>query len=167
MVPARPGAPAAEEDDDDAWRRLLRPAAAPATPIARANDMHDDSEDMFDDGDAQMAAVSATLADGGGPSGSQLMRIGPAAVAELYSPPRVTTYLAAHISGPPGDLVAGSTFDLTANADGERWDFSKPSDRKRAFDRIRAEEPYLVVGSPPCTMVRSMQNLNKRKGNAE
>ncbi len=48
-----------------------------------------------------------------------------------------------------GELVAGSTFDLHADVDGARWDFTKSLDRKRSWDRIRAEEPFPVVGSPP------------------
>ncbi len=157
LVPARPVAPAAVDDDDDAWRQLLGPAAAPATPIARANDMHDDSED-----------------DG------MMMWVGPAAVVELYSPPRVTAGMprrgvsssaatrgVSSSAASPGGLVAGPTFDLHAGVNGARWDFTKPLDRKRAFDQIRAEEPFLVVGSPPCTMFSSLQNTNKRKGTAE
>ncbi len=131
LVPARPAAPAAEEDDDDAWRRLLGPPAAPATPIARADDMQDASDD--DD---------------------VMMRVGPAAVVELYSPPRVTATLprpsVARALGPApvGDkLVAGSTFDLHADVDGMSWDFSKPLDRKRAGDRLRAEEPLSLIHS--------------------
>ncbi len=66
----------------------------------------------------------------------------------------------AHRSG----LVAGSTFDLYADAAGVVWDFTRPSDRKRALERIRAEEPFLVVGSPPCTMFSRLQvNLNANK----
>ena len=43
-------------------------------------------------------------------------------------------------------------------------DFTKPGDRKRALERIRAEEPYLVVGSPPCTMFSQLNvNLNAKK----
>ena len=44
------------------------------------------------------------------------------------------------------------------------WDFTKPQDRKRAWERIRAEEPFLVIGSPPCTMFSRLQlNLNTKK----
>ncbi len=50
--------------------------------------------------------------------------------------------------------------------DGATWDFQKPQGRKRALDRIRAEEPFLVVGSPPCTMFSSLQNLRADKGTA-
>ncbi len=85
-----------------------------------------------------------------------------ARVVELYSPPRVTQALPAETC-----LVAGSTFDLRADVDGIRWDFSKPLDRKRAWERIRAEEPFLVIGSPPCTMFSSLQNLSATKGTAD
>jgi hypothetical protein len=92
-----------------------------------------------------------------------VVKVGPAAVAELYSPPRVTAALprpSAHASG----LVAGSTFDLIADESGVAWDFTRPSDRRRAWDRLRAEKPYLVVGSPPCTMYSRLQvNLNAQK----
>ncbi len=93
------------------------------------------------------------------------MRVVPAAVSGLYSPPRVTATLPRpsafeHRSG----LVAGSTFDLYADEAGVAWDFTRPSDRKRALERIRAEEPFLVVGSPPCTMFSRLQvNLNANK----
>jgi hypothetical protein len=84
-------------------------------------------------------------------------------VAELYSPPRVTATL------PRLGLTAGSTFDLHADASGAVWDFTRASDRKRAWDRLRAEEPFLVIGSPPCTMFSRLQlNLNAGKmGKAE
>ena len=91
------------------------------------------------------------------------MRLGPAKVTELYSPPRVTATL------PRLGLAKGSTFDLHADEAGVAWDFTKPQDRKRAWERIRAEEPFLVVGSPPCTMFSRLQlNLNAAKmGKAE
>jgi hypothetical protein len=96
-------------------------------------------------------------------NGDAVMRLGPAKVAELYSPPRVAATL------PRLGLAPGSTFDLRADEAGVAWDFTKPSDRKRAWDRLRAEEPFLVVGSPPCTMFSRLQlNLNaKRIGKME
>ncbi len=129
--------------DADAARRAIgaaagADAAAPATPIAAAA-----APARVDDDDEFVGAV------------------GRPAVAELYSPPRVTAAL------PIGELAAGSTFDLRADVDGVTWDFGKPDDRRRALERIRAEEPYLVIGSPPCTMLRSLQNLSAMKGTAE
>jgi hypothetical protein len=95
-------------------------------------------------------------------SGDAVMRLQPAGVVELYSPPRVTVDL-------PRGLAAGSTFDLHADESGVAWDFRRPRDRQRAWERIRSEEPFLVVGSPPCTMFSRLQlNLNaKRMGKVE
>ncbi len=60
--------------------------------------------------------------------------------------------------------MAGSTFDLHKDEAGVAWDFTRPGDRKRAWERIRAEKPFLVVGSPPCTMFSRLQlNLNASK----
>jgi hypothetical protein len=65
---------------------------------------------------------------------------------------------------PKFGLAAGSTFDLCADESGVKWDFTKPLDRKRAWNRIRTEEPFLVIGSPPCTMFSRLQlNLNAKK----
>jgi hypothetical protein len=102
-------------------------------------------------------------------NGDAVMRLESAAVAELYSPPRVTAILPRpSVSGHrvPGrsGLVAGSSFDLQVDEAGVAWDFTRPSDRKRAWDRLRAEKPFLVVGSPPCTMFSQLQlNLNAKK----
>jgi hypothetical protein len=85
-------------------------------------------------------------------------------MAELFSPPRVTATLPRPSAHHGAELVAGSTFDLHADVAGVAWDFSKPGDRKRAIARIRAEEPFLVVGSPPCTMFSRLNvNLNSHK----
>ncbi len=91
-------------------------------------------------------------------NGDAVMRLESAAVAELYSPPRVTALL------PRSGLVAGSCFDLQVDKAGVAWDFTRPSDRRRAWDQLRAEKPFLVVGSPPCTMFSQLQlNLNAKK----
>ncbi len=107
------------------------------------------------DGDAMMRmeglrSVTQPLRNGGVHNGGM--------VSELYSPPRVTATL------PKLGLVAGSTFDLYAGEAGVSWDFTQRRDRERAWQRIRTEEPYLVIGSPPCTMFSRLQlNLNSRK----
>jgi hypothetical protein len=69
-------------------------------------------------------------------------------VAELYSPPRVTTYIG---SLPHVNLEAGMTFDLRVGADGRQWDFLKAEDRARARKLIARDKPFIVIGSPPCT----------------
>ena len=40
------------------------------------------------------------------------------------------------------------------------WDFSKSADRQKAIQQIREQMPFLVVGSPPCTLVLIFQGLN-------
>ena len=47
------------------------------------------------------------------------------------------------------------------------WDFSLASDRKRAIEDIRKNRPFLVVGSPPCTMFSVLQGLNLYRNGAE
>jgi hypothetical protein len=127
-------------------------APAPATPNANGED--DAMSDVG--GDAVMRLKPSSYAEV-----TQKLRKsthGDAKVSELYSPPRVTTTL------PKSGLVAGSTFDLYADEAGVAWDFTLRRDRQLAWQRIRAEEPYLVVGSPPCTMFSRLQlNLNAKK----
>ena len=81
-----------------------------------------------------------------------------AKVVELYSPPRVTAELGRlpHMS-----LVGGPTFDLRSGANGVAWDFCKADHRRRAREQFQREEPFLVIGSPPCTDFCSVQNLNR------
>ena len=76
-------------------------------------------------------------------------------VAELYSPPRVTKEI-----GRFPNLSAGSTFDLIADEQGRKYDFLRASDRQRCRERLRAERPWLVVGSPPCTWWSTLMALN-------
>ena len=83
-------------------------------------------------------------------------------VVELYSPPRVTSALQAAPSRYPG-LRAGSTFDLHEDEHGEKYDFLKSEDRQRCRERLRAERPWLVVGSPPCTWWSALMALNRAK----
>ena len=70
-------------------------------------------------------------------------------VTEVYSPERVTR--ACLKMG----LWPGSSMDLTNG-----WDFSKSEDRLRAWRQIKSENPYLLIGSPPCTMFSVLQAAN-------
>ena len=82
---------------------------------------------------------------------------GQAKVAELYSPPRVTVELGGlpHLS-----LKGGSTFYWGGgDANGRSWDFRILEHRRRARAQIVREEPYLVIGSPPCTEFSALQKL--------
>ena len=74
------------------------------------------------------------------------------AVAELYSPPRVTEELKRMRRRAPGmTLVPGATFDLEEDENGVAYDALVAEDRQRIRERIIRDEPYLVVGSPKCT----------------
>eukprot|EP00969_Alexandrium_andersonii_P021803 954312-Alexandrium_andersonii.AAC.1 len=39
----------------------------------------------------------------------------------------------------------------TVNEDGVAYDLRQARDRQRSRERLRAERPWLVIGSPPCT----------------
>jgi hypothetical protein len=162
VLPDEPGHPA----DVPAWRRELEsrgplehaamgeePPAPP--PLAADRARFEDDYARWDAGGDVVMRMGPALAAGSAPKASAAL---PGKISELYSPPRVTALLPKH------GLVAGSTFDLCADVAGVAWDFTRPDDRRRALERIRAEEPFLVVGSPPCTMFSRLQvNLNARK----
>ena len=77
-------------------------------------------------------------------------------VSEIFSPPRVTK-----VANKIG-LKPGFALDLTENdpVDGLPWDFSKQEKRERALNTLREEKPYLLVGSPPCTVFSSLFSAN-------
>ena len=82
-------------------------------------------------------------------------------VVELFSPPRVTKELGTAMVGRAcPNLTAGSTFDLCSDESGGPYDFRKAGDRQRCRERIRAEQPWLVIGSPPCTWWSSLMAIN-------
>ena len=70
-------------------------------------------------------------------------------ITEVYSPERINQV------AKRWGLVPGSSMDLTNG-----FDFTKAEDRQRAWDQIKAEDPYLLVGSPPCTLFSMLQELN-------
>ena len=76
-------------------------------------------------------------------------------VAEIYSPPRVAAR--AKLWG----LKGGWSLDLTTkDRDGKRWDFSKREMRRRAIEKIKADKPLLIIGSPMCTDWSTMMFMN-------
>ena len=77
-------------------------------------------------------------------------------ITEVFSPPRFAD--AAKELG----LMPGESMDLLSG-----WDFSKSEDRKRAIKYINEKKPFLVVGSPPCTLFSVLQGLNLYKNGAE
>ena len=70
-------------------------------------------------------------------------------ITEVYSPERVNKVVK------KWGLVPGSSLDLTNG-----FDFTKAEDRKRAWTRVKEEDPFLLVGSPPCTLFSLLQELN-------
>ena len=81
-------------------------------------------------------------------------------LVELYSPPRITNVLGLPR---PGSLAPGATYDLICDKEGRSWDFTKWEHRVRARAEIAVLSPYIVVGSPPCTMFSILQALNTAK----
>ena len=67
-----------------------------------------------------------------------------------------------------GWIKAGSSFDLIVDAStGESWDFLKAEDRRRCWRRLRQEDPWVVIGSPPCTAFSRLQGLSKNRADPE
>ena len=70
-------------------------------------------------------------------------------ITEVYSPERI-----AKVAREFG-LNPGSSMDLTNG-----WDFSMPEHRRQAWKQIEKEDPYLLIGSPPCTWFSILMELN-------
>ena len=73
-------------------------------------------------------------------------------VAEVDSPPRVVQ-MAVRIG-----LIGGRSMDLKTE-----WDFSFRANRRRAIEAILHDDPWIIGGSPPCTMFSLLQQLNVHK----
>ena len=71
-------------------------------------------------------------------------------ITEVYSPVRVNRVAAKF------GLCAGSSMDLTTG-----WDFSKESDIRKAWKVVKETRPFIIIGSPPCTLFSNLQELNK------
>ena len=67
---------------------------------------------------------------------------------EVFSPPRVTARAAKF---PKFGVLPGGAFDLRPGPDGRVWNFDRAGDRAEAERRIEQSQPYLLIGSPPCT----------------
>ena len=73
-------------------------------------------------------------------------------ITEVFSPERVAKI------GANYKLIAGKSMDLTNG-----YDFSLEADQKRAWEHIVNDEPYCVIGSPPCTLFSLLMELNIAK----
>lgn len=70
-------------------------------------------------------------------------------VVEMYNPPRVA------VEANKFRLRVGESMDLVTG-----WDFSKREHRHKAMQYIDKLKPKLIVGSPMCTILSSLQNLS-------
>ena len=70
-------------------------------------------------------------------------------ITEVFSPARVNQ-LATKFG-----LVPGNSLDLT-----DGWDFEIPAHRQKAWQLVKETAPFVVIGSPPCTMFSNLQQLN-------
>ena len=59
-------------------------------------------------------------------------------------------------------LKPGFSIDLTNG-----WDLTKTAHRSEVARKVLEERPYLVIGSPPCTMLSNMQRMNWARMDAE
>ena len=79
-------------------------------------------------------------------------------VAEVYSAPRVTKTLKLM---PSMGLVPGFALDLSGeDENGESLDFTRAEMRAKARALVLEEQPFLLIGSPPCTAFSTWQALN-------
>ncbi len=81
--------------------------------------------------------------------------------AEVFSQPRIAQE--ASLRNYDGvRLTPGWSLDLTREdpLTGKPWDLSRYAVRRRVKQIIQDTEPFMVIGSPPCTMFSPMQNLN-------
>ena len=87
-------------------------------------------------------------------------------VAEVYSQPRINAEAAVR-SYKAAALKPGWSLDLTRDdpTTGTPWDLSKPEVRERVRKMVRETKPFVVIGSPPCTMFCPLQSLGKGKRN--
>ena len=77
------------------------------------------------------------------------MELSGGVVTELFSPPRVNQALGAKRGL---GLLPGTSFDpIIDTASGEKWDFLQADHRRRCWQRLVEEDPWVVIGSPPCT----------------
>ena len=70
-------------------------------------------------------------------------------VAEIYSPPRVTSEAKNY------GLRTGEAMDITTG-----WDFRDAGQRNRAWKYLEEMRPALLIGSPMCTMLSALQSMS-------
>ena len=71
-------------------------------------------------------------------------------VTELFSPPRVNARLQG--GGSNRKVSPGTSVNLVVDETiGESWEFLRADHRRACWARLKEEDPWMVVGSPPCT----------------
>ena len=70
-------------------------------------------------------------------------------LTEIYSPERVVKLCEKY------GLSGGKSFDLRTG-----YDLSDPQVQARVVKYLQTEKPKLVIGSPPCTYLSMLQELN-------
>ena len=85
-------------------------------------------------------------------------------ISEIYSQPRIAQEAALRRHGGMV-LRPGWSLDLTREdpATGKAWDLSRREVRERVRQLVRDTRPFIVIGSPPCTMFCGLQNLRNGK----
>lgn len=89
-------------------------------------------------------------------------KVGPD-VCELYSPPRIVAEAGMRTFGNI-KLRPGWSLDLTQvdPDDGKPWDLRGKGKVQKLWALIKSGKSYCIICSPPCTMYRTLQNLNKK-----
>ena len=65
---------------------------------------------------------------------------------------------------PSYGILPGFALDLTTtDFDGRSWDLDDATTRERAWAKIKAEEPLLIIGFPVRTAFPLWQNINNPK----
>ena len=85
-------------------------------------------------------------------------------VSEVYSQPRIAQEAALKTFG--GTILRpGWSLDLTMDdpLTGQPWDLGKREVRARVRKLVAESKPFMLIGSPPCTMFSTLQNLSKAK----
>lgn len=83
-------------------------------------------------------------------------------VAEVYSQPRIAQEATAR-SYDGTRLVPGWSLDLTREdpETGRPWNLADKKVQRKVQAMVRETEPFMLIGSPPCTMFSTLMNLNK------
>jgi hypothetical protein len=165
-----------EEGEDDKWKDFVpgmsastaaaaASAAAPSSSRQHGVELSEDVADAVNRGAAQTLSAQEEVRRVCYVSGLSQQASGQV-VTELFSPPRVNAKV--HDTQDAG-LIAGTSFDMIVDQHtGASWDFLQADHRRRCWARLRIENPWVVIGSPPCTAFSVLnRGLNRDRVPAE